>query len=130
VAESDEQIIHDSYLESFDADKGIHDLDVEVLSDASCLNTSHPRLRVLTNRDDYADYASPLLWLSALCVAVGISLLVLFSITQFSGRWTLAPNFALSGSVGQHFQWAQTLPLKKVFSGIRSFGRKRVVSTP
>jgi hypothetical protein len=52
VDRHDEQI-RDSYGSGFDGEEGVYDLDVEVLADASCLNLSHPRLRIATERREY-----------------------------------------------------------------------------
>lgn len=106
----------------FSAEKGLYTLDVEVLSDASCLNSQHPRLRVSTPKGDYTDSTDPLLLLSGLCGAIGISLLVLFGISRLRERSARTVSFALSASIGQYFQWARKFHLKKVFSGPPSFG--------
>ncbi|MBZ5525606.1 MAG: hypothetical protein LAP21_25570, partial [Acidobacteriia bacterium] len=71
---------------------------------------------------------SLLLWLSAMCAAVGISLVVLFSITRLSGRSTRAASLSLAERAGQHFQWARKLPLRKTFSGPPSFGLVAVIA--
>jgi len=109
-------------LAYFDAEKGIYALEVEVLSDASCLTSQHPKLRVSTSRSDYTDYANPLLSLSALFFGVGISMLVLSHISQFadSAAWTV--SLGHSGTIGVYFQWAQKFQLKKVFYGLPAFG--------
>jgi hypothetical protein len=40
----------------FDGERGVYDLDVEVLKDASCLNSAHPRLKVSAFTSSYADF--------------------------------------------------------------------------
>lgn len=70
-----------------------------------------------------AGYYGPfILWLSVLCVAAGVSLLVLFALNRFNWRSTQVLSFAPSQSARQYFRWAQQLPLKGRFSGIASFG--------
>jgi hypothetical protein len=64
-------------LGRFDGERGIYNLDVEVLSDARCLNVAHPRLRVFTSRDAFANAKSFLIWLSAICLGAGASLSVI-----------------------------------------------------
>ncbi|MFZ0964476.1 MAG: hypothetical protein WAO35_26735, partial [Terriglobia bacterium] len=106
----------------FFGEKGVYALEVEVLSDASCLNSQHPRLRVSTSYDDYRYSTDPVLWLSALCAAIGMSLWILFGISRWHERSARAVSFALSDRVGQYFQWARKFHLKKVFTGLPSFG--------
>jgi biopolymer transport protein ExbD len=42
-----------TYLGAFDSSSGWYNLDVEIVSDATCLQAFHPRLRVLTDDSDY-----------------------------------------------------------------------------
>jgi biopolymer transport protein ExbD len=120
--ESDEPIIHDCFLGFLQAEKGTYDLDVEVLSDASCLNPRHPRLRVWTEKSYYTDSTGPVQWLSLLCAGAGMSLLVIFGHRQLRGRSARPASFALSESTGQHFHFAQKFQLTKKFSGLPPFG--------
>lgn len=118
----DAPVLHDGYLAGFDATKGFYDLDVHVLADASCLNTNHPRLRVVTSRDDDSFYAGVLLWSGATFFVVGISLVILgwrgivFSELEQSAIITNV------STIGQDFQWAQKLPLRRPMVGIPAFG--------
>jgi hypothetical protein len=43
---------------------GIFDLDLEVLKDASCLDSAHPRLQIRADADAYAGYVTALLCMS------------------------------------------------------------------
>jgi len=124
---ADETSLHDGYLGYIDAEKGIYNLDIEVLSDASCLDASHPRLRVSTSKSDYDGPPAAFLWLSALCAGVGISLVALSGVTHFSTRSAHAASAELAGRGRQNFHWAQMLPLKKGFSGPPPFGLVAVV---
>jgi biopolymer transport protein ExbD len=118
----DAPVLQDGYLEGFNATKGFYDLDIHVLADASCLNANRPRLRVVTSRDDDSFYAGVVLWTGAIFVVIGISLVVLdwrggvFRVSEQFAIVTNAPNG------GQHFQWAQKLPLRRPIVGIPSFG--------
>jgi biopolymer transport protein ExbD len=118
----DTPVLHDGYLEGFDATRGLFDLDVDVLADASCLNANHPRLRVVTSRDNDAFYAGVLLWFGAIFVVVGISLVIL----GWRGRVfrELEPSAIITNAptVGQNFQWAQKLPLRRPIVGMPAFG--------
>jgi len=118
----DAPVLHDVYLEGFDATKGFYDLDVQVLANASCLNANRPRLRVVTSRDNDSFYAGIVLWSGAIFFFVGISLVILgwrgdvFSEPEQSAIITNAPT------VGQNFQWAQKLPLRRPIVGMPAFG--------
>lgn len=118
----DAPVLQDGYLEGFDAAKGFYDLDVHVLADASCLNANRPRLRVVTSRDDDSFYAGVVLWTGAIFFVIGMSLVVLdwrggvFKEAEQSAMVTNAP------SVGQNFQWAQKLPLRRPIVGMPAFG--------
>jgi biopolymer transport protein ExbD len=120
--ESDEPIIRDCFLGFLQAGKGTYDLEVEVLSDASCLNPRHPRLRVRTSKSYYTDSTGPVQWLSLLCAGAGMSLLALLGHRQLRGRSARAASFALSESPGQYFHFAQKFQLTKKFSGLPPFG--------
>jgi hypothetical protein len=55
VADVDERATY-YYEDGFTAEPGIYDLDVEILSDASCHDPGHPRLIVYTDDSGYQDY--------------------------------------------------------------------------
>ena len=117
----DAPVLQDGYLEGFNATRGFYDLDVHVLADASCLNANRPRLRVVTSRDDDGFYAGVLLWSGGAFVIVGLSLVILswrggvFRELEQSAVVTNAPT------VGQNFQWAQRLLLRRQFSSPPAF---------
>lgn len=118
----DTPVLHDTYLEGFDAAKGTYDLDLNVLTDASCLNANHPRLRVVTSRDDDSFYAGVLLWSGATFFVVGISLVILGWQSVVSRELEPFATLTNATTVGQNFQWAQRLPLRPPIVGIPSFG--------
>jgi len=109
------------YVGGFDGEKGFYDLDLEILSDGSCLNPGHPRLKIYTSKSDY-DYIIWILWPSALLVVAGASLLVLISVSRLRSEFPQDIAFTDSKTVGQCFQWAQKLPLRRKFTGLPSFG--------
>jgi biopolymer transport protein ExbD len=111
----------DTYLSGFYSEEGMYELDLEVLSDSACLNPGHPRLLVYTNKGDYGEYAGPTLWASGFGIALGASLVVLGLIAfsaEIHPRSTRISDFE---SIGQYFQWAQKLPLRKGFSSPPAF---------
>jgi biopolymer transport protein ExbD len=108
-------------LGGFDSEKGTYDLDLEVLSDTRCLDPGNPRLLVYTSKSNYEDYTAPILWASALSVALGASLLALGCIAYFGERRPRTTRITDSESIGQHFQWAQKLPLRKQFLTLPAF---------
>jgi len=122
VFSSERQGYLPGFLGDFYSYKGTYDLDLEVLSDSSCLNSGHPRMKIYTSRSDYEDEATPALWLSALPMAVGTSLLGLFVLAHYRNRLSTATDITYSESIGQYFQWAQRLPLKPAFTALPFFG--------
>ena len=122
VEKRDYPVLLDRYLQGFHAEKGKYELDVEVVSDASCFNPAHPRLRVTAGKREYEEEFSPLMWLSVLSIGAGIGLLAQFGITRRRNQAAEAATLNGSQSGAQYFQWTQKLPLKAAFSGLPSFG--------
>jgi hypothetical protein len=63
------------FLGGFESKPGAYRLDVEVLSDASCLNTRRPHLEVIASSDDFTkwrDRYEGSFWISLSLVLVGI----------------------------------------------------------
>src|SRR5258707_14477350 len=52
----------------------------------------------------------------------GLSLMILGCLERSKKKATKAGSLTRADSVGQCFQWAQTLPLRKKFSGFPPFG--------
>ncbi|MBI3476841.1 MAG: hypothetical protein HY010_14000 [Acidobacteria bacterium] len=108
-------------LDGFRGEEGTYDLDLEILSDTACLNPGNPRLVVRTDADDYEDSTRSILWASVLGVSLGTALLILGSIA-FSGEVRPGTTrISDAVTIGQNFQWAQKLPLKKRFSLVPAF---------
>ena len=122
VFSSERQGYLPSYIGDFYSYKGTYDLDLQVMSDSSCLDSGHPRLRIYTSKSDHEDETTPALWLSALAMIVGASMLVQFVLAHYRCRLIAATDITDSESVSQHFQWAQMLPLKPAFTALPSFG--------
>jgi len=104
-----------TYLGGFNSEVGTYELDLDVLSDTSCLDPGHPRLLVHTDKSSYADYATPLLWISAVGTTMGLSLVVLGLIAISIEVPSRNTRISDSESIGQYFHWAQELPLKRKF---------------
>jgi biopolymer transport protein ExbD len=110
------------YLGSFDGENGTYELDLDIQSDSGCLDPGHPRLLVYTNKADYEDYANPILWAAGLSITLGASLVLLGVIARSTESHLSSIRNSNSESVGQNFQWAQKLPLRRSIVGIPPFG--------
>ena len=109
------------YLGSFDGENGTYEIDLDIQSDSGCLDPGHPRLLVYTSKADYEGYANPILWAAGLSITLGASL-VLLGVIAFSTESHLSSiRISNSESVGQNFQWAQRLPLRRQFSSPPAF---------
>lgn len=109
------------YLGSFDGENGTYELDLDIQSDSRCLDPGRPRLLVYTNKADYEDYANPILWAAGLSITLGASLVLLGVIACFTESHLSSIRISNSESVGQNFQWAQRLPLRRQFSSPPAF---------
>jgi biopolymer transport protein ExbD len=112
----------DASLGWFDGEVAIYELDLLIESDTGCLDAGHPRLRISTERYPFEDKLDPWLWLSALGIACGASLVVLGCLARFRKEREAGSELTGERSVGQNFLWAQRLPLRKPFAGLPSFG--------
>jgi hypothetical protein len=93
----------DTYVAGFEGEKAVYDLDLQILSDGSCLNPGHPRLRIYTDKSFYEDYTTPALWLSVLSIAVGTSLRVFFFLTNYEGRSAAITSITASETISPYF---------------------------
>jgi biopolymer transport protein ExbD len=109
------------YLGSFEGENGTYELDLEIQSGSACLDPGHPRLLVYTNKVDYEDDASPMLWAAGLSITFGASLVLLGVIAGSTESHLLSNRISNSESVGLNFQWAQRLPLRSQFSSPPAF---------
>jgi len=106
----------------FDGEHGTYELDLQIDSDTGCLDAGHPRLRISTERRVFQERLDPWLWLSALGIACGASLVILGCIARFRKERDAASELTGEASVGQNFQWAQKLALRQPMTGLPSFG--------
>jgi len=106
----------------FDVGPGVYDLDVEVLSDTSCLDPGHPRLRVFAQTENYEMPASMLKAVTVLSVFLGVVLLTFLPATRAVFSREESDSLTNPSAAGQNFQWAQRLPLRRPFGGLPAFG--------
>ena len=107
---------------SFTAGPGVYDLDLEVMSDFSCLDPAHRRLRVIATTDVYESLAFAARLTLAIGIYVGFALLIFGPIVRFAHCLDRSDKITESASVGQDFRWAQRLPLRRPISGLPAFG--------
>ena len=107
----------------FSASPGTYDLDVEVLSDFSCLDPGHPRLRVIAIAENYEIGASMVKGLALICVVLGVVILTFLPLVQLVTKsQEEAPTVTGLSVVGQDFRWARKRPLRRRISGLPAFG--------
>lgn len=110
------------YGATFYAEPGEYELDVEVLSDFSCLDRGHPRLSVSAYAEDYDNDAFLLKLAASVSAFFGVALLgFLPAVRAVVSREKIA-KVTDSAAVGQDFQWARRLPLRRPISGLPAFG--------
>jgi biopolymer transport protein ExbD len=111
-----------SHFATFYATPGEYELDVEVLSDFSCLDKGHPRLYVSAETVDYEDGAILLKLAAAISAFFGVALLAFLpAVRAVVSREEIA-KATDSAAVGQDFQWARILLLRRPISGLPAFG--------
>jgi biopolymer transport protein ExbD len=111
-----------SHFATFYAVPGEYELDVEVLSDFSCLDKGHPRLSVSAETGEYEDGAFLLKLAASVSALIGVVLLAFLpSVRAVVSREEIA-RVTDSVTVGQDFQWAPRLPLRRPISGLPAFG--------
>jgi len=114
--------LHYVFIGFFDpAKKGNYRLDVDVLSDASCLNGGHPRILVETGSNFYDDLYKELRWFSFIPIVGGLGLLLRTAIAGLQTKKTNKIPTILEGSGPEHF-WLPRFPPVQRLSGLPSFG--------
>ena len=104
--------------DSFSLSGGRHRLDLDVLSDASILNSAHPRLRVQANGDAYrrlGDLYDELPIVSGMLVAIGVALLWL-SRERKAARSTDLSIFKAPGAGHRGAGYLRRRPRSALFS--------------
>jgi len=106
----------------FGAGPGVYELDVEVMSDFSCLDPIPPRLKVVANTEYYETAALFARVGLSIVTYIGLISLTFVPIIRFVHSCEDSETVTESASVGQDFRWARKLPLRRPFSGLPSFG--------
>ena len=115
--------LHYWFAGTFEAHrKGYYRLDVEVMSDASCLDAAHPRVVVGTGPGLYSDLQDALRWLSLFMVLAGLGLLAanLVGIWRRRAEGRRAVIFERSGH--DYSTWPLRFAPGKPISGLPQFG--------
>lgn len=97
---------------SFAGESGTYDVDLEFLTDVNCLNSAHPRIRVVASRSPYEGFTAILLWACLLIASSGGFLVV---ITAGQPRFERA-------IVRGHLPWKRRPAPARPFSGFSYIG--------
>lgn len=111
------------YLGHFFADrKGLYELDIEVLSDVTCLNSRQPRITVWTSSNPYEYLSDELVAFSAFVFLCGLGLLA-FSMARHVGKQAAQGGLGISENAGyRYYPSRRKLPLRARFSQPPAFG--------
>jgi hypothetical protein len=96
----------------FRAGPGVYELDVEVLSDFSCLDSIPPRLRVVAYTENYESAAFFARIGLSITTYVGFILVIFVPVIRFVHRFEHSETAAESAPIGQDFRWARKLSLR------------------
>lgn len=111
--------LHYVVIGFFDAaKKGNYRLDVDVLSDASCLNGGHPRILVETGSNFYDDLYKELCWFSFIPIVGGLGLLLRTAIARLQTKKTTT----IIERAGPEHLWLPRFPPVQRISGLPFFG--------
>src|SRR5450432_1671992 len=106
----------------FRAGPGVYELDVEVMSDFSCLDSIPPRLEVVADTENYETAALFARVGLSIVTYIGFIALTFVPIIRFLHPFERSETVTESASVGQDFRWARKLPLRRPLSGLPGFG--------
>lgn len=119
AGQSDRHAVREaSHLATLYAIPGEYELDVEVLSDFSCLDKGHPRLSVSADTEDYDVGVFLLKLIAEISAFIGLALLVFLPAVRAAGSREKIAAVTDSTVVGQNLQWARRLPLRRPISGL------------
>jgi biopolymer transport protein ExbD len=116
--------LHYFFIADFEArEKGGYRLDIDVLSDASCLNAGRPRLVVRTWPGFYADLYEAVGWFSLVPILGGLGLLGSIMLAGVWEKLTRSQRPAISErSVSSQGSWSRKHRPAKTFCRLPSFG--------
>jgi biopolymer transport protein ExbD len=110
----------------FEGSPGTYELDVDVLNDFRCVDPIGPRLEIIAKTENYESGAFTLKVAAIVAMYIGFCSLVFVPVVRtairISGQRETRIEVADSAPVGQNFQWAQRLPLRRPISGMPGFG--------
>src|SRR5205085_7271614 len=78
-------------------------------------------LQIFTSKYEYEESVTLWSWVTALCAAIGSSLIIIFVLGKFRNT-AIQPVLTGASRFDQHFQWAQKLPLRPPFRRPPHFG--------
>jgi hypothetical protein len=97
-------------------------LDLEVLTDASCLNSGHPRIFVWTEYG-YYEHIQSIVWvISALLLLCGFGILLFSAATPVIDHENAQSELRISEGAGTYCPRHRVRPLRPRFAGIPHFG--------
>lgn len=99
-----------TYLGTFDSSTGRYNLDIEMVSDATCLQAFHPRLRVYADDSDYVrgGWVHEMALLASFpLVGIGIAFLLVSSTEPFQAKITHGQSLAIFDTLRAKRQSAQ-----------------------
>jgi biopolymer transport protein ExbD len=116
--------LHYFFIAYFDADKkGHYRLDIDVLSDASCLNDGHPRIVVTTGSGFYRDLYEAARWMSLIPVLGGLGLLFRAPLVGAWNRHNQVQRLGILETSGPEYRsWPPRSHAAKRVLGLPSFG--------
>jgi biopolymer transport protein ExbD len=106
----------------FSAGPGMYELDVEVISDFSCLDSIPPSLEVVANTENYQTAVLFVRATLSIGTYIGLVMLTFVPVIRFVNSFERRETVTDSASIGQDFRWAGKLPLRHPISGLPSFG--------
>ncbi len=112
----------DVFLGGFVGERGVYDLDIEVLKDAGCFNSARPRLRVVTLARSYAGFTSLSLWLCTICMGAGGALLAIGGVERFRKPSPPVAPCVHKGTAGADLRWKRRPLRAQPFSRTSYFG--------
>jgi len=106
----------------FRAGPGVYDLDVEVMSDFSCVDPAHPHLELAAQTENYESAAFAATLALLIGIYIGFALLIFVPIVRLVPSSDRSKAITESESIGQDFRRARKLPLRRPISGLPGFG--------
>jgi hypothetical protein len=111
--------IHElGWLGSFQVDKGVYDLDLEILKDAACLNAGRPRLTITSYSEPAGGLFVLFLCLCGVAVAVGMVVVARDVAARLRRPLPAVAPDAGNGTTGGKLRWKRRPDRARPFSGL------------